>query len=291
MDDVELVCDARADLGEAPVWDDRAGLLIWVDITRGHVHRFEPVSGRDETLAVGRPVGAAVPTTDGRLALAVSDGFELLDPTTGELERLADVEADLPDTIMNDGKCDPAGRFWAGTRDIEGRRPIGTLYRLDAHRSVEPMVTDVILSNGIAWSPDGRTMYYIDSMAFAVDAFAFDAHTGSLSDRRRAMEFPGSWGLPDGMTVDEEDFLWVAFWRGSAIRRFAPDGSVDSIVALPVTQVTSCAFGGENRADLYVTSAATDLREEDLRRQPFAGGVFRVRPGVRGVAAEPYRAD
>jgi sugar lactone lactonase YvrE len=107
MDDVELVCDARADLGEAPVWDDRAGLLIWVDITRGHVHRFEPVSGRDETLAVGRPVGAAVPTTDGRLALAVSDGFELLDPTTGELERLADVEADLPDTIMNDGKCDP----------------------------------------------------------------------------------------------------------------------------------------------------------------------------------------
>jgi sugar lactone lactonase YvrE len=153
------------------------------------------------------------------------------------------------------------------------------------------MVTDVILSNGIAWSPDGRTMYYIDSMAFAVDAFAFDAHTGSLSDRRRAMEFPGSWGLPDGMTVDEEDFLWVAFWRGSAIRRFAPDGSVDSIVALPVTQVTSCAFGGENRADLYVTSAATDLREEDLRRQPFAGGVFRVRPGVRGVAAEPYRAD
>jgi sugar lactone lactonase YvrE len=286
--DLELVLDAHANLGEGPAWDDTAGLLIWVDIPAGRVHRFDPSTGSDETFDVGQPVGAAVPTADGRLALAVSDGFALLDPETRALERIADVEAELPETQMNDGKCDPAGRFWAGTKDNDGRRPIGSLYRLDGDSTVDRIVTDVVISNGLGWSPDGRTMYYIDSKTYAVDAFDFDMGTGSASRRRRAIATPEPWGLPDGMTVDEEGFLWVAFWGGSAVRRFAPDGSVAAVIEFPVSQVTSCAFGGEELADLYVTSASGGLTPEERARQPHAGGLFRLRPGVRGLPARPY---
>lgn len=288
MSDVELVLDARADLGEAPTWDAEAHLLIWVDITKGLAHRFDPDTERDEVLDAGGPVGAAVPTGSGRLALAVSDGFSLLDPMTGRLERIADVEPDAPETMMNDGKVDPAGRFWAGTKDNEGRRPLGSLYRLDAERRLTRVLRDVTISNGLGWSPDGETMYYIDSTTYGVDAFAFELASGSMSNRRRLFDLPVSWGLPDGMTVDEEGFLWIAFWGGSAVRRLAPDGRVATTIELPVSQVTSCTFGGEDHSDLYVTSAKIGLSAEELRAQPLAGGVLRSRPGVRGLPAQPF---
>jgi len=288
MQDVELVLDARADLGEGPVWDAVARLLIWVDITAGVVHRFDPETRRDEPFEIGRPVGAAVPTASGELALAVDDGFALLDPATRRIERLAEVESDVPETMMNDGKCDPAGRFWAGTKDIEGRRPLGALYRLDKDGDVLRVLTGVTISNGLAWSPDHGTMYYIDSPTFGIDAFDFDPETGSASRRRRLVDFPTDWGLPDGMTIDENGFLWVAFWGGSAVRRLSPDGSVASVVEFPVTQVSSCAFGGEDLSDLYVTSARNGLSGEQLGGQPHAGGLFRVRSGVQGLVPHAF---
>jgi sugar lactone lactonase YvrE len=281
--DVDLVLDARADLGEGPAWDAEANALIWVDITRGLVHHYDPATGRDEALDAGQPLGAAVPTTSGRLALAASDRFSILDPATGRTELLADVESDHPGTTMNDGKCDAAGRFWAGTKDVEGRRPLGSLYRLDMDRGLVRVVSDVTISNGLGWSPDQRTMYYIDSPTHGVDAFDFDLETGSVSNRRRLVELPEGWGLPDGMTVDEEGFLWVAFWEGSAVRRIAPDGRVASLAELPVSLVTSCAFGGEDLTDLYVTSARTGLSHAELDEQPRAGGIFRLSPGTRGL--------
>lgn len=287
MHDVELVLDAAADLGEGPTWDSRARVLIWVDITGCRVHRFDPATGRDAAIDVGRPVGAAVPTTSGRLALALSDRFSLLDPTTGQTELLAEVEADVAETIMNDGKCDPAGRFWAGTKDVEGYRPLGSLYRLGTDRGPVQVLTGVTLSNGLGWSPDGRTMYYIDSPTYAVDAFDFEPETGSVSHRRRLVGFPKGWGLPDGMTVDEEGFLWVAFWGGSTVRRIAPDGRITAAVVFPVSQVTSCAFGGDDLADLYATSARTGLSDDQLREEPSAGGLFRLRPGVHGLPHTP----
>ena len=174
-DEVELALDAHAELGEGPSWDPATRRLIWVDITAELVHRFDPASGEDERFEVGQPVGAAVPTTDGRLALAVSDGFEFLDPATGIVERIADVEVDLADTMMNDGKCDPAGRLWAGTKDANGSRPLGSLYRLGTDRRPERMLTGLTVSNGLGWSPDGATMYFIDSPTQRVDVFEFDA--------------------------------------------------------------------------------------------------------------------
>jgi sugar lactone lactonase YvrE len=286
--EVELVLDAGAELGEAPCWDSRAQLLLWVDITAGIVHRFDPAHGGDETFDVGQPVGAAVPSESGQIALAVSDGFSLLDVRTGRVERIADVDLGESGTMMNDGKCDPAGRFWAGTRDVEGRQPIGSLYRLDADDRVTRVLSGVTLSNGLGWSPDRRTMYYIDSTTYGIDAFDFEISMGDLSGRRRLVDMPREWGLPDGMTIDEEGCIWLAFWGGASLRRFDPNGRVIAIVDLHVSQVTSCVFGGENLEDLYVTSARGGLSPEQLREQPRAGGLFRLRPGVRGLTSHPF---
>jgi sugar lactone lactonase YvrE len=286
--DAELVLDARADLGEAPSWDADARQLIWVDITNGLVHRFDPGSERDEVFEIGQPVGAAVATSSGRIALAANSGFLVLDPATGRLDPVADVETDVTETMMNDGKCDPAGRFWAGTKDVEGGRALGSLYRLDADHRLTRVLTDVTISNGLGWSPDARTMYYIDSTTYRIDAFDYDVTSGAVSNRRPLIETPKSWGLPDGMTVDQDGFLWVAFWGGSAVRRIAPDGRVDVVVRVPVTQVTSCAFGGPDLADLFVTSARSGLTDAALSEQPLAGGLFRVRPGVRGLPSPPF---
>lgn len=286
--DVELVLDAGADLGEAPSWDSDARLLIWVDITKGLVHRFDPGSDHDEVFEAGQPVGAAVPTSSGRIALAGNSGFSILDPATGELDPVADVETEVPETMMNDGKCDPAGRFWAGTKDVDGHRPLGSLYRLDGDHLPTKVLTDVTTSNGLGWSLDQRTMYYIDSPTYRIDALDYDITSGAVSNRRSHVEIPRSWGLPDGMTVDEEGFLWVAFWGGSAVRRLAPDGRVDAIVRFPVTQVTSCAFGGPDLSDLFVTSARSGLTDAALSQQPLAGGLFRVRPSVRGLPSRPF---
>jgi sugar lactone lactonase YvrE len=284
----QLVLDARAELGEAPTWDVAEQRLIWVDITPGRVHRFDPSTGRMESFEVGEPVGAAVPAASGRLALATDSGFALLDPTTGSIEPVAAVEADRHDTAMNDGKCDRAGRFWAGTRDVEGRRLLGSLYRLDPDHRVVRVVPEVILSNGLAWTADGRAMYYIDSVTYGIDVFDIDPDVGDVSRRRRLVDLPREWGLPDGMTIDAEGFLWVAFWGGGTVRRLAPTGELMSVVGLPVTQVTSCAFGGPDLSDLYVTSARGGLSLADLRDQPSAGGLFLVRPGVRGLPERSF---
>ena len=233
VDEVELVLDARADLGEAPSWDADARLLIWVDITNGLVHRFDPETARDEVFEIGQPVGAAVPTSSGRFALAANSGFLFLDPATGEIDQIAELEAPEPGTGMNDGKCDPAGRFWAGTKDTGGHGPVGALYRLDTEKQLTRVVTGVTISNGLGWSPDARTMYYIDSATYRIDAFDYDVTSGAVSNRRPHVEIPRPWGLPDGMTVDEEGFLWVAFWGGSAVRRLAPDGRVDADRPVP----------------------------------------------------------
>ena len=287
-DQLELVLDARADLAEGPSWDAETRRLIWVDITAGAVHRFDPASGDDERFEIGQSVGAAVPTSDDRLALAVRDGFAILDPATGGIGRIADVEADLPETMMNDGKCDPAGRLWAGTKDVEGSRPLGSLYRLGADRRPTRILTGLTVSNGLGWSPDGATMYFIDSPTQRVDMFEFDVETGDVANRRSMLDFPREFGLPDGMTVDEEGLLWVAFWSGSAVRRIHPDGRVVAEVELPVSQVTSCAFGGDDLSDLYLTSARDGLSGAQLREQPHAGSLFRLRLGVRGLPQRPF---
>jgi sugar lactone lactonase YvrE len=286
---VELALDARAELGEAPFWDADARVLVWVDIPAGIVHRTDPATGEDQTIHVGRSVGSAVPTTDGRLAVATDDGFSFVDASTAATEPIASIAA-VPGVVMNDGKTDPSGRYWAGTKDTEASRPLGSLYRLDADRTVTEMVGGVTLSNGLGWSPDARTMYFIDSTTYGIDAFDTDPASGAISSRRRLVDLPREWGLPDGMTVDADGFLWVAFWTGSAVRRLDPDGNLSATVELPVGLITSCAFGGPDLTDLYVTSARVGLSEERLRSEPTSGGLFRVRSSVSGLPTARFPA-
>jgi sugar lactone lactonase YvrE len=284
--EAELILDARVELAEGPTWLPDRERLLWVNIKAGHVHLLDPATGDDRVLEVGQPVGAAVPADDGRVALAIRDGFALLDLDDGRVEAVADVERELGGNRMNDGKCDAAGRFWAGTMATDGRRGAGALYRLDGRRSVERMVEGVSISNGIDWSLDGGLMYYIDTPEDRIDVFDFDPDSGSIANRRLFAGIDGP-GHPDGMTVDAEGGLWVALWGGGRVAHFQPDGTPDGGIELPVAQVSCCCFGGPDLRDLYITTAWEHLAAE--RREPHAGSLFRARPGVAGQPAHAYR--
>jgi sugar lactone lactonase YvrE len=276
--DPVLALDARMELGESPVWDERTRALHVVDILRGSIVRFDPRSGTSESLAhLDELVGAIALRRDGGLIAAAGTTVVLLDE-----ESNAHVVAATPDSDgirFNDGACDPQGRFWAGTMALDEAPGRGTLYRYDT-RGLVPMVTSVTVSNGIDWSGDGTRMYYADSPTGRIDVFAFDGTDGSLSDRRAFVEIDT--GVPDGLAVDAEDHVWVALWDGWAVHRYRPDGVLDRIVELPVARPTSCAFGGDDLGDLYVTSASVGLSAAALEEQPWAGGVFALRPGVNG---------
>ena len=278
----ELVLDARAQLGEGPIWDDRRQRLLFVDIMRGHVHEFDPVTKTDRTFEAGEPVGTVAPTTRGDWVLATKSGFSRLDPETGVVTRVADVEADRLETRMNDGCVDRQGRFWAGTMGMGGLRGRGALYRLDPDGSVTRVLSDVSISNGIDWSPDDRFMYYADTPTGRVDCLEFDAATGTIRNRHPFVAIPPDQGWPDGLVVDEAGYVWVALWEGGAVHRYGPDGVLDAIVRFPVTLTTKPAFGGPDLRDLYVTSARIELDEDGRAQQPAAGGLFRVRVDVAG---------
>lgn len=283
---VELVLDAHAELGEGPIWDVAASRLIWVDILRGRVHRFDPASGHSETREIGRPVGVAVPSADGSIVIATSRGFERLEWESGRVSTIAEVEGDRPGNRMNDGACDPAGRFWAGTMALDESPGAGTLYRLDPDGRVSPMVRDISISNGIAWSADARRMFYIDSPTQRIDVFDYDVATGAIANRRTLARIAPEHGVPDGLIVDADDFIWVALWSGSALHRYALDGTLDRVVTLPASYPTKCAFGGAALDELFITTATIALTRERRAAEPHDGSLLRIRPGVRGCA--PY---
>lgn len=283
---VQLLLDAQAKLGEGAIWDSRQQRLLWIDILGQTLHRFDPVAGKDQVIDVGQFIGTVVPRRAGGVMVALSDGFAALDWETGQLTFVADPEAELPDTRFNDGKCDPAGRFWAGTMSLKGVNEAGSLYVLDGDHSTRRMVTGVSVSNGIVWSRDARTMYYIDTRLQRVDAFDYDLGTGNITQRRVAFTVPADQGRPDGMTLDAEGMLWIAHWEGWRVTRWDPlTGRLLQTIQVPVARVTSCAFGGPNLDQLFITTAQPAKPDP---AQPNAGGVFVARPGVCGLPAFEY---
>ncbi|MEP7355756.1 MAG: SMP-30/gluconolactonase/LRE family protein [Anaerolineales bacterium] len=290
-DSVELILDAKSLHGEGPIWHAPSQRLYWVNISQGEVHVFDPRTGADRTIQVGQPVGTVVARRSGGLMVAVKRGFASLDLETEALTLVGDPALDLRENRFNDGKCDPAGRFWAGTMTensptIHGA---GSLYCLDVNHTVTRRLTGVSISNGLAWSQDKRTMYFIDSLAHSVDAFDYDDATGAIGNRRVAITIAADQGIPDGMTMDAEGMLWVAQWGGSRVCRWDPaDGRLLETIKVPASQASACAFGGPNLDELYITSARIGLDEAALAGQPHAGGIFMVKPGVRGLEAFEY---
>ncbi|MBW3536952.1 MAG: SMP-30/gluconolactonase/LRE family protein [Actinobacteria bacterium] len=285
---VEQVTAAGAVLGEGPVWDDRYEVLWWVDITGRRLHRFDVATGVDESRELPVEVGAVVPRTAGGLVFAQPDGFAAFDWTGGPGEHFAAVEAKDRSTRMNDGKCDARGRFWAGTMAYDFAQGAGALYCLEADRTVRKALGDVTISNGLAWSSDASTMFYIDSAEATVDAFDFDIEAGTLAKRRSIVRVPEPDGIPDGMAIDSEGYLWVALFGGGAVHRYSSDGRLDTVLTVPAPQVTSCAFAGPDLADLYITTAAHGYTEAERADYPVAGALFRCRPGVAGAAVGAY---
>jgi sugar lactone lactonase YvrE len=203
---------------------------------------------------------------------------------------LAEVEAHLPENRFNDGKCDPAGRYWAGTMSLTDQPSKGALYQLEADHTVKRLIPDVSISNGLAWTSDGGTMYFADTPTRQIAAFDYDLVTGDVNNRRTVVHIPEDQGFPDGMTIDSEGMIWVAHWDGWQVSRWNPNtGEQLCAIPVPASQVTSCTFGGPDLDQLFITTARVGLDEEELSKQPLAGGVFRAMPGVKGVPANRYR--
>lgn len=276
---VEVALDAQATLAEGPIWDLDASCLLWLDIPESQVHRFDPVSGADTAFDAGEQVGAVAARKAGGLVLATATGIVTCAEDGSGRRLLHRVDTDPPGGRFNDGKADAWGRFWAGTM-LRGTRGAAAFYRLDPDGSLHTMFTGVSVSNGLGWSPDGKSMYYADSPTGQVDVFDHDPDTGALTNRRTLIT--AERGHPDGLTVDADGFLWVAMWNGWAVQRFAPDGRLDRTVELPVQRVTSCTFGGSDLSTLYVTTARHGLSDRQLAEQPLAGGIFALAEAGHG---------
>ena len=282
---VEVFADLNADVGEAPHWDERTKTLLFVDLTAGTVFRYDQSGAKLGSFPVGQEVGAVVPRHTAGLVLAVRDGIATVSDSGEGFELTSPVERDIPGNRMNDAKCDPAGRLFAGTTAFDFSPHSAALYRVESDWSFEQIVPDATQSNGIAWSPDGGRMYFIDSATQGVDVFDFDVGAGAASNRRRLVTIERAHGVPDGMTTDSRGNLWVACFGGAAVRCYSPAGALLDEILFPVTQVTSCAFGGPDLADLYVTSAAYRLSAVQLKKEPHAGATFVCRPGALGMPA------
>ncbi len=277
----------EAYVGEGPVWNPRSGRLIWVDIPNNHVFTTEPADGSTTRRELDRAVGVVLPRAAGGYVAALQDGFYAL-PDDGPPELIAPVEAENPVTRLNDGEIDPQGRFWAGTMGWHAEPEAGALYRLDPDGSVRRMLDGVTISNGLGWSPDGSTMYYVDTPTLRIDMFDFDAASGDIANRREFVTIRHGGGRPDGLTVDSEGAVWVATWPGYGVHRYLPDGTLDAVIPLPVSNVSSIELGGPDLRDAFITTAWELLSEADHAAQPLAGSLFHTRVEVPGRPRVPF---
>ena len=288
--DVAVVLRASAQIGEGPVWDARTQRLYWVDIVGQKLHVFNPANGIDTTHACPEIVTSVSPRAAGGVLLTLRRSFALFDEATGQFDTIAEVEADLPGNRFNDGKTDRRGRHWAGTMgDVDWNHPIGNLYRFGPDRRPVRVAENICCSNGIAWSPDDRTMYFCESFGYVIHAYEFDAVTAEIQNRRTFATVDATSGsFPDGITVDVDGGLWCAQPVFGRLVRYDPTGRIERIIELPVSRGTSVMFGGPDLSTLYVTTMRTTLDEQQLSEEPLAGSLLAITPGVRGIAETPF---
>lgn len=288
---IEIVLDHTCLLAEGPVWDDVQELICWVDILNGELYQFSPHSKKQTTIALHQMIGAFALCSDGNLIVVLQNGFAFVDRTNGSIKMISDPEIHLTGNRFNDGKCDPGGRFWAGTMSLLETPEVGAVYMMDNDLTVTQKIPSVSISNGMAWSMDGTVFYFIDSPARCVDAYDFDVKSGQISNRRIVVQVPEADGFPDGMTIDEEGMLWIAHWGGWQVARWNPaNGEKLFSFKLPVEKITSCTFGGDELKDMYITSAKVGLSETESKEQPLAGSLFVINNcGYVGQPAVKFR--
>ena len=288
---VELVVDSKIMLGGNPCWDEESQTFYWVDLMGSKVYTYQPVTGTRHWLEVNQHVGAFIPRRGGGAVIALQSGLYLLDPQTKEVAPVYTPDPSLGESRFVSGKCDLTGRFWAGTSDLFHQKPWGTLYCMEQDFTVRPVLVNTTLPWGLCWSPDYHVMYFTDTPTREIVAFDFIPETGVLNNKRTIICFPNGVGLPAGMAVDAEGKLWVAHWQGGRVTRWDPaTGALLETINLPVTLVSACQFGGRDLEELYITTARYPLSPKELSRQPFAGGVFRFRPGVNGLPSPKFAA-
>jgi len=266
-----LILDAKTTLGEGPAWDSKTQTLYWLDILGKRVYANTEILAELDDL-----IGCLAPRKNGNLLLGTRFGFADLNPDTAQLTVLSSLVDELATNRMNDGKCDPAGRFLAGTMDMNEKDPNGALYSFDGNQ-VTRLLGGITISNGLAWSVDHKTLYYIDTPTREVKAFDYDLATGQIANPRMAIYIPEPLGWPDGMTSDIEGNLWIALWGGAQITKWNPStGTLLEQIPVPALQSSACVFGGKDMNELYITSARVGMSEQDLIKYPLSGGLFKV---------------
>jgi sugar lactone lactonase YvrE len=278
-------------LAEGPVWDAKRQVICWVDILNGEIHEYSRQHKIHNTISVQQMIGSMAICDNGDFIVALQNGFAFVNRLDGKIKIIADPEASLPNSRFNDGKCDPAGRFWAGTMSLSEDKGAGSLYMLDRDLKYSKKISDVTISNGMSWSRDHKTFYYIDTPTHEVVAYDYSKQTGEISNRRVIIQINERDGFPDGMTIDNEGMLWIAHWNGWQVTRWnAQTGEKLHTIKMPVAKVTSCTFGGKDLDSLYITTAKVELTEEEQKQQPLAGSLFVIdHCGYKGVPAVEFR--
>jgi len=287
----EVVTNQKSKCGEGPLWDRETESLYWIDIVTGDIHRYHVKNQNLATINVGQKIGAIAKCSSGHLVAALKTGLYFIDFNKKSHGLIVHPEADIPGNRFNDGKCDPSGRFWAGTMDDgNGIKNAGSLYTLEHDLTIRKKSGGLTLSNGLAWALDNKTFYLIDTPTRKIMAFDYDDRSGKISNQRDIISIPTGDGNPDGMTIDNEGMLWIAHWNGWKVSRWNPKSGLQlDEIRLPVSLVTSCAFGGDNLESLYITTAKVGLTHEELERQPLAGSLFVFKKsGYQGVPPHTF---
>lgn len=278
-----VAIDTTVRVGEGPVWDYKHHRLLWID-TQGSLFVFTPKDGKNKEIKLGKQIGSVVPYKEDVVVVALEDGIYEMSLANGELSFLGDPEGRAAGNRYNDGKCDAAGRLWVGTMDKDCTPLKANFFKFVPGGAGERVLSDVTISNGVAWSPDGKTMYYQDTPTRSVSAFDFDAEQGFIANRREVISLPDSLGTPDGNTIDEEGMLWVANWGAACVTRWNPmTGELLQKIEVPALNVTALAFGGDDLDELYITTASLWMPDGEADKYPEAGKTFVVKPGVKGV--------
>ncbi|CAL2091673.1 xylono-1,5-lactonase [Tenacibaculum sp. 190524A05c] len=282
---VELAFKINAQLGEGAFWNYKSEELYWVDIEGKKLHIFSPKTEENKTIEMPSRIGTVVPANkENSAVVALEDGIYIVNTNTNELTLLSDVESDVPENRFNDGKCDPNGNLWVGSMHLPQTHPKANLYKIDGSGNANKMLGNITISNGIVWTSDKKTMYYIDTPTGQIKAFDFDNKKNTITNERVAVTIDPKDGFPDGMTIDENDMLWVGMWNGNAVANYNPDtGKLIKKIKVPAHNVTSCAFGGKNLDVLYITTASLDMTDEEHKKFPLAGSVFKVQLKEKGV--------